>query len=242
MAPTATTQRIQWQIADDQAAWTATAAETIADALAADLDADGRAVLLLSGGNTPAPVYRALAQAPIDWARVHVGLVDERWTGPESAGSNARLVRETLLTGAAAQARFRPLVETLDDPERAAFAADQWLASLGVAPGVIVFGMGDDGHTASLFPRAGGLEHALATDDAYAVIDATGREGAGSWPTRITLTPAAFARAKRRLLLIHGATKRRVFELALAGSDAHAMPVRAAVDAGTTPLRVHWYP
>jgi 6-phosphogluconolactonase len=236
------TQPVHWHVSDDAATWVSQCVLAIADALEADLETQGKALLLVSGGNTPTPVYRAMADADLDWSRVHVGLVDERWTAPESAGSNARLVRETLLRSRAAKAMFMPLVDALDDADRTAADASKTFAALGLAPSAIVFGMGDDGHTASLFSRAGGMDHALATRDAYAAIDAIGCEDAGAWPTRITLTPAIFAQAKTRLLLIHGATKRHVLERALAGDDVRELPVRSVVQSGASPLHVLWYP
>lgn len=236
------TGAVHWHASADIQAWTARATDAIASALTDDLDADRNALLLLSGGNTPAPVYRTLGDADLDWRRVHVGLVDERWTSPEDAGSNARLVRETLLTGRAAAASFMPLIDAMDDPELAARRACERFEALGLPPSAIVFGMGDDGHTASLFPRTGGLEHALSTSDAYAVIDAIGCDAAGRWPTRITLTPRVFAQAKHRLLLIHGATKRRALETALTGDDPGEFPVRALVESGESPLQVFWHP
>lgn len=232
----------RWQPAADASDWIEQSVQALVSALSGDLAAGRDALLLLSGGNTPAPVYRALGETDLDWARVHVGLVDERWTSPGSDGSNARLIRETLLAGRAAAANFVPLVDELDDPEETARRANDRLQTLGLAPSAIVFGMGDDGHTASLFPRAGGLEHALATSDAYAVIDATGCDAAGRWPTRITLTPHVFAQAKHRLLLIHGATKRRVFETALTEGDPGEFPVRTLVRPGESPLTVLWHP
>ena len=87
-----------------------------------------------------------------------------------------------------------------------------------------------------------GLDQALVTPEGYAVIDASGCDGGGRWPTRITLTPAGFALAKARILLLRGASRRRVFELALAGEDAREMPIRAVMHAGDVPLQVFWQP
>ena len=236
------TQPVHWHVSDDETTWVSQCVATIAQAVEADLDAHGEALVLLSGGNTPRPVYRALARIDLDWSRVHVGLVDERWTAPDGPGSNARLVRESLLTGHAAKASFVPLFTRLDDADRAATEASRAFAALALVPSAIVFGMGDDGHTASLFARSGGMDHALATDEAYVVIDALGCDEAGHWPTRITLTPSVFAQARTRLLLIHGATKRHVLERALAGDDVRELPIRSVVQSGGSPLQVFWHP
>lgn len=233
---------VRWSASDDAGTWAQRCAAAIAAALRADLAGQSRAVLLVSGGNTPVPVFRALAQLELDWPRVEIGLVDERWTSPAGNGSNARLVRENLLAGHGAAARFTPLVDTLDEAELAARRASEWLASLGMAPSVAVFGLGDDGHTASLFPRAGGLGHALGTSEGYAAIDASGNEAAGRWPTRITLTASAIASCRQRLLLLHGATARHVFGTVLAGEDVHAAPARVLLQPAEPPLQVFWYP
>ena len=232
--------RIAWHAAADEAAWVGEAADAIAAALRSVLAAAPTAQLLLSGGTTPAPVYRALATRALEWARIVIGLVDDRDVDENADGSNARLVRETVLQGAAAAARFEPLRlagHTLTDAVDAANA--RWSAA--PAHCVVVFGMGDDGHTASLFPGARNLDAAFASGDAYVFIDATGCAVAGAYAHRISLSPHAFA-GTQRLLLIRGAGKRAVFESALAAGAERDMPVRAAIDAAGTPLQVYWAP
>lgn len=218
-------------------AWRWAAAVAISGALRRRLEAAPRARLLVSGGSTPAPVFEALAQAPLDWARVDVGLADERWLQPGDPDTNAVLVREHLLQGPAAAARFeQPHLpgESLD----AAVARANRLAAL--PPTVVVLGMGDDGHTVSLFPGMRGLDAALASQDAHVAVDATGCEGAGPWPARISLTPAGMAAAELRLLLLRGEDKRIVFERARAAMDPRAMPVRVAFHLPGEPLQVYW--
>src|SRR3546814_17033745 len=75
--------------------------------------------------------------------------------------------------------------------------------------------MGDDGHTASLFPGMLGLDQALASPTAYVAVDASGCPGSGPWPRRISLTPAGLEPSRMRLLLIRGEHKRRLFERAM---------------------------
>src|SRR3546814_19800783 len=80
----------QWHDRADAAAWAETAATQIAQPLQRDLQTQPQALLLLSGGSTPEPVYRALAAQPLAWSRIVIALVDERFVPPDSAGSNGR--------------------------------------------------------------------------------------------------------------------------------------------------------
>ena len=227
----------QWHEHRDEAAWAAAIADSTADALRRDL-ATGRARMLLSGGSTPAPAYRALANYGLDWARVQVALVDERWLPPGDADSNARLVQETLLQGRAAAAQLEPILirdRGLDESVR---EANRHAGPASIA----LLGMGPDGHTASLFPGARGLAEALASTDDYVSIDATGCAVAGHFPLRISLTPAGLSRARLRLLLVRGADKRKLLERALAGTDTLELPVRALFTLPGAPLHIHWCP
>jgi 6-phosphogluconolactonase len=243
----ATEPKVDWRESTSERAWVDGAVRSIRDAIDAslrDLQARtsiaARTLLLLSGGSTPAPLLRALAIADVDWRSVVVSLVDERDVAPDDAASNARLVRETLLRERAAAATFWPLREgapTLD--AAVAHANRRWReARLPIA--AIVFGMGDDAHTASLFPGAPDLPVALASDGPYVKFDAQGRPGAGRWPWRITLTPPAWRAAGARLMLLRGAPKRAVFERALVDADVLATPVLAVVDVDGPPLQLHW--
>jgi len=232
--------RIQWHAYRGADGWTWASAVAIAAQLRRDLQQHPRVRLLLSGGGTPAPVYRALAQAPLEWDRVDVALVDERWLLSDDPDSNARLVRTYLLTDHAAQARFEPITEPGRTIEEAvAIAGTHALHAASVA----VLGMGEDGHTASLFPHMRGLERALASPQPYVAVDATGCPGAQRWPRRISLTPAGLARTGLRLLLIRGERKRDVLGQALASGDVVQWPVLAALDASHhAPLHVYWCP
>ena len=218
-------------------AWTWAAAVAISSALRRELEQQPRARLLLSGGTTPAPVFRALSKAPLDWSRVDIGLVDERWLLPSDTDSNAYLVSAHLLRNHAAAAHFESLTRPGRTIEMALGAANLHARR---PPSVIVLGMGDDGHTASLFPHMPGLAAALASPLAYVAVDATGCAGAGPWPRRISLTPAGLAPAATRILLLRGNTKRKVFEQALAGTDPQEMPIRIAFTTQGAILDVYW--
>lgn len=231
--------RVRWFEYGSEARWVDGAAEAIVDGLRTDFSRRLRARLLLSGGRTPAPIYRAVAQAQLDWSLVDVGLVDERWLRPDDPDSNTFLVRESLLRDGAEEAHFEEMTRfgrSLDDAVAAANLHARRPA------GVVTLGMGDDGHTASLFPGMADFDAAIADPRAYIKVDATGCPVAGAWSRRISLTPAGLAPAHTRLLLMRGAGKRKVFERALAGDDVAELPIRIALQPDGPPLQVHWCP
>lgn len=222
----------------DAQAWGEAIADELALLLANDLKAHGQARLLLSGGSTPAPVYELLAGRELDWQRIEVGLVDERWLSPQDPDSNAWLVRHSLLDHAE-DAGFVPLVRAGKSIEECVHSANLHARHAQPAS-VAVLGMGGDGHTASLFPGSTDLLKALHNPLPYAALDATGCPGANQWPLRITLTPAGLAAASNRVLLLRGKQKLQMLDAALAGDDPQQYPIRAAIDLPGPPLRVHW--
>ena len=222
----------------DETSWVESIVCDAANALRHDVSASKRGRILLSGGSTPAPVYRALAQSLPDWNDIDVALVDERWLPPGHPDSNGRLVRETLLTGRAAAAHFEPLLLANRSFEQTVRAANHSATLATVA----FLGMGPDGHTASLFPHMHGLREALESKSDYIGIDAGDSPGAAPWPRRISLTPTGMAKARLRLLLVQGEQKRALVLQALDGFDALELPVRAALFLPGLPTRIHWCP
>lgn len=205
-------------------------ADVIADQLRAGL-ALGPVSLSVPGGTTPGPVFDALAQADLDWARVSVVLNDERWVDETSPRSNTRLLRDRLLTGRAAEARLIPsYLQGFDAPEGALSALQAGLAP-HLPLTVCLLGMGADMHTASLFPGADRLAEALSPN---APLILPMRSDAAGEP-RITLTAPVLAGAKHIHILITGADKREALAHAQTLPPEIA-PVRAVLDTAT----VHW--
>jgi len=139
-------------------------AEAVYQALAADLEHQERALLVVSGGSTPVPFFKALAQKPLAWARVDITLADERRVDEQSSDSNAKLVRDNQLQGPAAAATFVPLTSAHGTPEEGVASVAEATAGLAWPASVVILGMGGDGHTASLFPDSQELGLALSTD------------------------------------------------------------------------------
>ncbi len=222
----------------DEEAWTEGVAREMAGLLGEEITRHGRARMLLSGGTTPAPVYETLAEHPLEWARVEVGLADERWLSPQDRDSNAHLVRHSFLN-LTEGAHFDPLVR-VGKPLAECVHDANVQAQHSQPPCLVVLGMGNDGHTASLFPGSRDLERALQSNKPYAALDASGCPVAKDWHLRITLTPHGLSTIGTRLLLLRGKQKLEVLEAALASNDVHAYPVLAALNAPGSPLRVHW--
>lgn len=192
----------------DEAADAACAA--IVERLRAALIDRGAAHLCVTGGSTPGPVYDRLKDADIDWSHVAITLSDERWVDTGSPDSNARLVRERLLQGRAAAARFVCLKGEETDPVHGA-----WVADLKVAPlepfDAVLLGMGEDGHICSLFPGNPVLDEGLNPAGARLVLHAPA--GAPAPPQdRVTLTLAALIHAGLILILTSGQPKRAILE------------------------------
>src|SRR5687768_2415538 len=131
----------EWHLVPDGAAWAEVVASAVAAELRAALGGPDRAGLLVSGGLSPVPVFHRLAQADLDWSRVDIALVDERWLPPSDPASNGRLVREHLLREHAAVAAFRPLAREDGDRDRAVADGN---AAFPPHPAVALLGMGDD--------------------------------------------------------------------------------------------------
>lgn len=210
----------------------------VADALRAAVKERGAASLAVSGGSTPARFLEALSRCALDWDKVVVTLVDERFVPPSSARSNEKLVRGKLLVNAARLARFVSLYHTADTAEGAAGRAQAGLALMPRPLDIVVLGMGTDGHTASLFPDADGLD-ALLDPDARDLVMPVHAQSAGE--ERLTLPLARIVEARLLILHIEGAEKRSVFETAMASGAKE--PVSAVVSA-RAPLKldVYWAP
>lgn len=190
-------------------------ADRIAQELRQQLEAVGPASLCVPGGSTPAPMFRALSGLPLDWANITLFLNDERWVPASHPRSNSAMLRETLMNGPAASADYLDLYTGDPTPEGAAPALSERLKPI-LPITVLVLGMGDDMHTASLFPNAPGLEKLLA-HDAPPVMAA----GGGAEP-RITLTAPALQSALNIHILITGAQKRAALDAAIGASPLDA--------------------
>ncbi|WNW13605.1 6-phosphogluconolactonase [Pseudomonas sp. DTU_2021_1001937_2_SI_NGA_ILE_001] len=207
----------------------------VAERLRQAIASQGRATLVVSGGRSPVAFFERLANQPLDWAQVVVTLADERWVPSEHPDSNAALVKRHLLQGPAAAARFVDLYNPAASLEEAAEQTDRVLAELPPID-VLVLGMGDDGHTASLFPASPNLREALNLGDARRCLPML----APSAPhQRLTMTRSLLASANHTIVSIAGPSKLDTLRTALKGDDVAALPIRAFLN---PTLEIYWCP
>ena len=217
----------------------------LAKKIVADL-ADGvrrkdAASFVASGGTTPGLLFDALAACEAPWNRVFVTTTDERWVSPEDDRSNEKLIRTRLLCGHASAASFVPLMTQHATPVEAEAEVDRAISNMPRPFDVTLLGMGNDGHTASLFPGAKELALALDLQSPSLVCAITPPDVAQTGP-RMSLTLRAILASRAIIILIRGEEKMKTYRIAMAGADANEMPVRAVLHQSTVPVEVYWSP
>jgi 6-phosphogluconolactonase len=190
----------------DAAGLARAAAEHFVTLATAAIAAHGQFVVALSGGSTPRATYTLLANdelaARVDWPRVRVFWGDERCVPPDHAGSNYRMARETLLDHVPLPTRNVHRIQGELPPDQAATAYQAELEAVLGAGGqfdLILLGMGEDGHTASLFPSTVALHEQTRWVVAQYV------DKLSAW--RVTLTPVAINAAAHVTFLVSGVGK-----------------------------------
>jgi 6-phosphogluconolactonase len=222
---------------DTAAGRVAAIVERVSASLREALQTRGKAGLIVSGGSTPRPVFAALARQAIEWNKVYITLADERWVGPDDADSNEHLVRQTLLRDAAASAHFIPLKNAAADAAAGAVEADRALTAFPWPADVLMLGMGEDGHTASLFPRAPELQAALRTDMHCIAVTPPAAPH-----QRLSLSAHALLDARAIVIDITGPAKWATYERAAAPGPVEEMPVRLILQQQRVPVHVYWSP
>ncbi|WP_109124304.1 6-phosphogluconolactonase [Dyella sp. C11] len=224
----------------DNQALASALAERIAERLRDAIAERGHALLAVSGGSTPRHLFEKLSRQSLDWSKVQVTLVDERWVPESNERSNAAMVKATLLQHAATSAQFVPLYADAPTPEAGLVTVRARVASLALPFDAVVLGMGNDGHTASFFPGGDRLPEALDVNNTARVLPMRA-EGAGE--PRITFTLSALLDTRALYLHIEGDTKRQLLADARLGlGEAANFPVRSVLTQQRVPVAVYWCP
>ncbi|AUX23568.1 6-phosphogluconolactonase [Sorangium cellulosum] len=214
-------------VASDAAELARLGAELMARAITEAIGARGVARIALSGGSTPSEAYQRLAALALPWDQTEWYWVDERAVGPEHPRSNYGAARRDLAAARVPEARFFRMEGEAPDLAGAAARYEALLrARFGVAAAaafdVMTLGIGDDAHTASLFPGTGA---AHIEDRLVAAIPAQPDKGLEA---RLTLTAPVIREARLKLLLARGAGKRDVVAQAKRPGPADEVPARVA--------------
>ncbi len=224
---------------DSSAGLAAALAGEVSHQLERAIQRSRKATLAVSGGRTPAAFLKRLSQAELDWTRVTVTLVDERWVDPQDERSNERLVKQNLLVGRAGFAHFVPLyhkgITAFEAETEVAGAIDK----LPKPFDVVVLGLGTDGHTASWFPDA--TELAAATDPLTSKPVSVISTASGGEP-RMTLTLPIVQASRFLALQMEGDEKRQTFDRALLDGKADELPIRHVLQNRKTDINIFWAP
>mgnify|MGYP000473160623 FL=1 len=212
-------------------------AEQVSTLLQSALALKGKASIAVSGGSTPKGFFKALSEKDLDWKKVTITLADERWVDINSSDSNTRLVHEHLLQNKATAAKFFHL-------KQGEHLCDETLVDLNLAANntllpldVLILGMGEDGHTASLFPCSKEIQQALNQANPNALMKVVPTTAPHQ---RITFSFAALSASKNVFLHISGDSKKQVLGNALASTDIYAMPIRAFLHNDSITTQVYW--
>lgn len=214
-------------------------ANLIGELLTKGITANGRASLAVSGGSTPVELFKRLSGMDLSWRNVVITLVDERWVEPTQSDSNEHLVRSYLLKDKASKATFIGMKNSAATATGGERECEYKLLNVPRPFDVLILGMGNDGHTASLFPGATKLS--IATDMG------SSKTCAGIAPLtarheRMTLTLPAILDSRQIFLHITGQNKKDVLRKAQADGPIEEIPIRFILRQQSTQVSVYWAP
>lgn len=229
----------RWRIFDSRENLYSTLSQDIADALQTASVSRPQVLFGVSGGSTPIPVYQALAQCKLPWNKIKMLLVDERWVPTNHADSNERNIRQAFSSNPAAEKTLVGLWSDQPDLNAGAQAADQKLALINAEIDVVLLGMGEDGHFASLFPTSLQFKAAMSDTGKHFVfpISPMPEHAAHS---RLSMSLAYIQASRQIILAITGENKRRVLEQAMLEGNIEQLPIAGLFKENSPAVEVYW--
>jgi 6-phosphogluconolactonase len=227
--------------------WEYDSLDELADAVAGDVgfivdsavEARGASLIALPGGKTGPAIFPKLAAQQLPWKRVTIIPTDERLVPMDDARSNVRELARTFLP---AGARVIPIAADIPDYKLAGNSADARLQDLPWPPDLVWLGVGEEGHTASIFPGPD-LQDALDAPRARRAVGVMPEPLPDDAPVaRVTLTRAAILSARTVLIAITGDRKREMLEQAIADGQSSKLPIGRVLAEAEQPIDIHWCP
>jgi 6-phosphogluconolactonase len=195
-----------------------------------------KASMLLSGGSTPGPLYDLMSNQDMEWHNVWFSATDERWVETDHQDSNERLIRAKLLQNKAASANYVSLKSDHSTPHLGQEDTEKNFANFPLPIDIVLLGMGEDGHVASLFPNVEDSQKAMAkeiNDLCHAVKREEGDVD------RMTITLNGLLNSKRIFLFFYGQKKLEVFNTAKT-AKADQLPVSYLLHQAEVPISLYW--
>ena len=227
--------------------WEYDSVDEMADAVAGDVgfivesavDARNASLIALPGGETPQPIFQTLAAKKLPWKQVTIIPTDERLVPMDDERSNVRGIAKAFLPNGA---RVIPIAADIADYRLAGNSADARLQDLPWPPDLVWLGMGEDGHTASLFAGPD-LQNALDAPKARRAVGVMPDPMPSDAPVpRVTLTRAAILSARTMLITITGDAKRALLEGAIEDGQSSKLPIGRLLAEAEQPIDIHWAP
>jgi 6-phosphogluconolactonase len=219
---------------DDRLSLEAQLADEVARQLTIAIEQKGKASLAVSGGSTPKGFFTQLSNKPLAWSKVTICLADERWVDQHHEASNSALVKKTLCQGLAAQAHFFELKREGELTQALLEQLNQEVSAL-LPFDVLMLGMGEDGHTASIFPCSEQVTEGLTTKAPLLKV-----EPKTAPHTRISFSFSALINSIAIYLQLYGQAKQTVLQQALASQDPVEMPIRAFLHHPQKTVNIYW--
>lgn len=197
---------------------------------------NNQASLVVSGGSTPKFLFQFLSKQDIPWSKITITLADERCITANDPANNGKMIRDTLLQGYASSANFLSLYdEPRSDSEAVDIAASK-LSAINLPYDVVILGMGDDGHTASIFPHASNVEEALNISNTKICMLV---DPVTTAPVRITQTRSQLLNTNNLILHFFSDNKRLLFNKVLDMNASYEFPISYFIHQDQTDLSVY---